>query len=107
MRSTPTESVSTRLKLLVCLAKTGVNSRETIFPCFPLLRSSDSTDSLRTEEFGLLLWLAKHGAPSLRTSSTLSINRELTLGFVHRMGALQSGHPASVYLLFRHPPGTR
>jgi DNA-directed RNA polymerase specialized sigma24 family protein len=25
MRSTPTERVSTRLKLLVCLAKTGVN----------------------------------------------------------------------------------
>ena len=26
MRSTPTDSVSTRLKLLVCLARTGVNA---------------------------------------------------------------------------------
>ena len=32
MRSTPTESVSTRLKLLVCLAKTGVNTPLTILP---------------------------------------------------------------------------
>ena len=42
MRSTPTESVSTRLKLLVCLAKTGVKApanaifdhTETRFPQF-------------------------------------------------------------------------
>jgi len=32
MRSTPTESVSTRLKLLVCWAKTGMNIHETKFP---------------------------------------------------------------------------
>ncbi len=35
---TPTESVPTTLKLLVCLAKTGVNTPETMFPnwCVPL-----------------------------------------------------------------------
>jgi hypothetical protein len=51
MRPTPTDSVSTRLKLLVCLARTGVNTPETMSSSIEASRSNLPKTNFWAESF--------------------------------------------------------